>query len=195
MEIKTKIEYGKLKKLIKKASKSYSIKVGLLATKAGENGKKGSDVVSENMDLAGVGMVQEFGATINVTPKMRSFLRHEFGVNLKKDTTQINIPPRSWLLYPLTKEAGRDLRKKLKAKISSVEEFSEYIAETGDLMSLAILLGASAIEQIQDAFDTEGFGQWLPNSAITIAKKGSSKPLIDKGALRGAITYDIRERK
>ena len=67
-EISAKINYGGLKNLIKEMSKNYSVKVGLLA----ENG--GSDEVSENLDLAGLGAVQEFGARIQVTEKMRKFL-------------------------------------------------------------------------------------------------------------------------
>ena len=118
-EIEAKIEYGKLKKLVQAMSKQYSVKVGLLANTPGENGLKGSDSISENMDLAGIGAVQEFGAAINVTDKMRAFLRYEFGINLKKSTTQIIIPTRSWLEMPLTKDNGKGLRKKLTAKYSA----------------------------------------------------------------------------
>ena len=34
-------------------------------------------------------------------------------------------------------------------------------------------------------------GPWTPNSAVTIAKKGSSRPLIDTGELRASITYRV----
>ena len=195
-EIEAKIEYGKLKKLVQAMSKQYSVKVGLLASTPGENGLKGSDSISENMDLAGIGAVQEFGAAINVTEKMRAFLRHEFGINLKKTTTQIVIPTRSWLEMPLTKDNGKGLRKKLFAKYGNgvtADDILEHITETGDIMSLAVLIGAAAIEQIQDAFDTEGFGEWEPNSPVTIAKKGSAKPLVDKGRLRGAIAFEVEK--
>jgi hypothetical protein len=30
-----------------------------------------------------------------------------------------------------------------------------------------------------------------PNSPVTVALKGSSKPLIDSGELRGAVTYKV----
>ena len=34
-------------------------------------------------------------------------------------------------------------------------------------------------------------GPWTPNAASTIAKKGSSRPLIDTGELRASITYRV----
>ena len=34
-------------------------------------------------------------------------------------------------------------------------------------------------------------GPWTPNSVVTIAKKGSSRPLIDTGELRASITYKV----
>ena len=191
-EISAKINYGGLKSLIKEMSKNYSVKVGLLA----ENG--GSDEVSENLDLAGLGAVQEFGARIQVTEKMRKFLAYKLGIHLKKETTEIVIPARSWLQMPL--ERSQDLRAKVKEKTQltkSERELAELaITEYGDygiLGELAQAVGVSALEQIQEAFDTEGFGEWTPNSPATIRAKGSESPLIDTGRLRNAITYKVEE--
>ena len=36
-------------------------------------------------------------------------------------------------------------------------------------------------------------GPWTPNSVVTIAKKGSSRPLIDTGELRASITYRVEK--
>ena len=36
-------------------------------------------------------------------------------------------------------------------------------------------------------------GPWTPNSVVTIAKKGSSRPLIDTGELRASITYKVEK--
>lgn len=36
-------------------------------------------------------------------------------------------------------------------------------------------------------------GPWTPNSAATIAKKGSSRPLIDTGELRASINYRVEK--
>lgn len=192
-EIKTKINLGKFKNVIKAMSKKYSVKVGLLANKGG------SEKISDNLDLAGLGAVQEFGATIKVTDKMRAYFRHKFGINLKKTTTQIVIPPRSFLQMPLSRP--NELMKKLKSHIGLAEDIADYIAETGDIMSVAILLGTSAVEQIQEAFNTGGFGEWAPNAPLTIEQKGSSMQLVGKGReneasghLRNSITYEVTER-
>lgn len=34
-----------------------------------------------------------------------------------------------------------------------------------------------------------------PNSPVTIARKGSSKPLVDTGLLRASVTFQLREKK
>ena len=36
-------------------------------------------------------------------------------------------------------------------------------------------------------------GPWTPNSVVTVAKKGSSRPLIDTGELRASITYKVEK--
>lgn len=192
-EIKTKINLGKFKNVIKAMSKKYSVKVGLLANKGG------SEKISDNLDLAGLGAVQEFGATIKVTDKMRAYFRYKFGINLKKSTTEIVIPPRSFLQMPLSRP--NELMKKLKSHTGLAEDIADYIAETGDIMSVAILLGTSAVEQIQEAFNTGGFGEWAPNAPLTIEQKGSSMQLVGKGReneasghLRNSITYEVTER-
>lgn len=174
-------------------SKKYSVKVGLLAS----NG--GGEEVSKNLDLAGLGAVQEFGAKIKVTDKMRSYFRYKFGINLKKTTTEIVIPPRSFLQMPLSRK--NDLIKKLKSHAGIAEDVADYIAETGDLQTIAILLGVSGVEQVKEAFNTGGFGEWEPNAPLTIEQKGSSMQLVGRGRendpsahLRKSITYEVIER-
>ncbi len=207
-EINAKINYGGLKSLIKEMSKNYSVKVGLLAEQGG------SEEVSENLDLAGLGAVQEFGATINHAGGQPYFI-NEFGMVtfLKKDSFygqaqirrdivtkphEIKIPARSWLQMPL--ERSQDLRAKIKEKTDLTKQDRELleltIQEYGDgglLKDLAFAVGESALEQIQEAFKSEGFGEWTENSPATIKAKGSSSPLIDTGRLRKAITYKVEE--
>jgi len=191
MEIQAKVEYGKLKKLVKAMSDEVSVKVGLLAKQGG------SDPVSENIDLAGLGAVQEFGAHIPVTDKMRGFFRYHFGINLKKDTTQIDIPARSFLQMPL--ERKNELLKRLKEHgFKNFDDLIDHITETGDYESLGYILGGVALEQIQEAFDTSGWGEWAPNSELTISNKikserqrATAKPLIDTGRLKDKITFEV----
>lgn len=183
MEINAQINFADAKNILNTITRDYVIKVGLLAD--------GGNEVSDNLDLAGLGAIQEFGCQIPVTQKMRNFFSHKFGVHLKKSTTDIIIPSRSFLQMPL--ERKTDLLKKLNQKIGQKEDILYYIEKTGDTKSIAIMLGVSAVEQIQEAFDTGGWGTWKPNSEITSGNKGSSMPLVDTGNLRQHITYEVEQ--
>lgn len=183
MQINAKVKYGKLENIINAMAKDHKVKVGLLAEKGS------SDSVSDNLDLAGLGAIHEFGCQIPVTDKMRGFFFHKFGINLKKSTTHIIIPSRSFLQMPL--ERRQDLRRKLQDKLGESENVLEYIEQTGDSESIAVLLGAAAVEQIMEAFESGGWGQWEPNSGITSSQKGSALPLVDTGNLKQHITYEV----
>ena len=198
MEIQAKVEYRDLKKAIKALSKQYGVKVGLLANKGG------SDTISDNLDLAGLGAVQEFGCLIPVTDKMRGFFRHHFGVNIKKETTHINIPARSFLQMPLTKNGGADFRKKIKKYAGDGQFIEDLLSVAEDpnkvAYETAYFLGVAALELIQEAFDTSGWGEWAPDSELTISNKiknekqrDTAKPLIDTGHLRSRITFEVEK--
>jgi len=49
-------------------------------------------------------------------------------------------------------------------------------------------------QNIVRAWFTDPKNNWAPNTPYTIAKKGSSRPLIDTAELRKSITYVVRER-
>jgi phage gpG-like protein len=187
MQIDAKVDYKDLKQIIKAFSDEYSVKVGLLADKGG------NEEVSNNLDLAGLGAVHEFGAQIPVTDKMRGFFRYKFGINLKKSTTHIVIPSRSFLQMPLEKK--NKFLKKVKENIGDADDVLYYIKKTGDVESIALVVGASAVDVIQEAFDTSGWGEWEANKEVTISNKGSALPLVDKGYLRSKITYEIEKEK
>lgn len=185
MQINAKIKYGKFKNVIKALSEKITVKVGLLAEKGG------SESISPNLDMAGLGAVHEFGCQIPVTDNMRGFFFHKFGVRLKKSTKNIIIPSRSFLKMPL--ERRQDVMRKLKEKIGDAEEILYYIEHNGDLEGLGILLGAAAVEQIQEAFETGGWGEWKPDNQITVKGKNSASPLINTGNLRSRITYEVEK--
>ena len=192
MEIDVKVNYGKLKELVREMSKKYTVKVGLLANKGG------SDEVSENLDVAGLGAVQEFGCDIKITQKMAAFLAiraKELGLPKieKQSDGYVHIPARSFLQMPLTKKNAviNELKKQLGGLKS--EDIIDYILNKQDFMTLAVMLGASAVEVVNQAFDTGGWGQWAPDSPLTIAMKGSANPLQDTGELQGKITYEVEE--
>ena len=79
-----------LTRLMKELDQKYSIRVGIIGEQAYEK--------HPHTDLtnAHLGAIHEFGATINVTPKMRAWLHYQ-GIHLKPETTTITIPARSFL--------------------------------------------------------------------------------------------------
>lgn len=193
MEINTKIEYKKLKELVKNMSKQYSVKVGLLANKGG------SEERGEDLDNAGLGAIQEFGCDIKITQKMAAYLAitaKELGLPKlqTKGDGYIHIPARSFLQMPLTKKnlVIKELKNQLATK--DLDEIITYFGKSGDLMTLAVLLGASAVEVVRQAFQTQGFGEWAPNSPYTIAGKGSANPLLDTGELWQKIDFEVEQK-
>lgn len=86
---------------------------------------------------------------------------------------------------------------------STVDEKREkYISLLGKAVSRAAgedvsiddslaLIGEVAVGDVQTKIRE---GEFVPNSPETIARKGSSKPLIEHGVMRAAISYEIRKR-
>lgn len=192
---KTTVNYGNLSKVIQKLDKKYSIKVGIL-------GEDGSKPISKDLDMAGLGAVHEFGATINHpggTPYfikedgLAQFVSKEKGSKLPKTKPhQIIIPSRSFLRDSLLTAEGK---KALQVwDVTEKEALIEYLNnDTVSADVLANAIGAKALERVSNAFETSGFGNWAPDSQITIKRKKSALPLVNNGDLRGSISYEVKE--
>ena len=61
------------------------------------------------------------------------------------------------------------------------------------LRNAIINCGMAAQNYCRDWF-TDPHNGWPPNSPVTIALKGSARPMIDTGTMRKAITYVVREK-
>lgn len=184
-KVESKINYAGLKKVVQEMSKQYSVKVGLIA------GQGGDEEISKDMDIAGIGAVQEYGAKIPVTDKLRNFFRYKFGVNLKKTTQFIEIPARSFLYAPIMDDT-KGLRARIRKEID--KDGIEYVLEYKDFEFLAETIARAGYYQVMEAFENGGInGEWKPNSPITIEQKGSSKPLVNFGNLSGSISYKIEK--
>lgn len=97
---------------------------------------------------------------------------HEFG---------IGVPERSWLrayVDAAQEEIRRDLSQAM-AKVVAGEWDTERALE---------IVGMKHVAKIQERIRN---GIEPPNSPVTIARKGSSVPLIDTGQFRSAITHLI----
>lgn len=192
---KSKVNYGKLSQVIQKLNKKRSIKVGIL-------GDKGRQQVAENLDMAGLGAVHEFGTTINHpggTPYfikengLAQFVSKEKGSKLPKTKPhQIVIPSRSFLRDSLLTAEGK---KALQVwKVEEKQALVDYLnQDTVSADVLAETIGTKGAERVIEAFQTSGFREWEHNAPSTIKRKKSAMPLINNGDLEGAISYEVKE--
>jgi len=126
-----------------------------------------------------VGVLSGAGTYKNGTEITTIASVHEFGAPHK------NIPQRSFLRVPFAHE---------KIRLNKVIDKSFMALANGKISvkSAYDIIGAEARNIVIKAFSTSGFGKWEGNSNITVAKKGSSKPLIDTGRLMQSITWEVR---
>jgi len=134
----------------------------------------------EGEDMIMIASVHEFGIRITVTPAMRAFLHH-IGIHLRKDTTEINIPERSYM------RTGFD---------ENVDNINNMIRVQIDKVMAMEITGKTAMGRIGEY--VKGLIQRKitdisspPNHPTTVERKGSSNPLIDRGQLRMSITWRI----
>ncbi len=104
-------------------------------------------------------------------------LTHEYG------SISDNIPVRSFLRMPLSEKS-----KELVAFASSEKKKIEHQMSKGNIRNLFVLLGIKAEAIIQEAFETGGFGKWLPKKP---REDGKNSPLIVEGELRRSISSKV----
>lgn len=121
----------------------FKMKTKVDLTKQMEKAARSLDGTSVNVGvLTGqhqwLASIQEYGCIIPVTPKMRAYL-HRIGVHLKKDTTQIVIPERSFLRAgydtnrdDALKKAERLLPDVLDGKLSAEQYFETVGTQVRD---------------------------------------------------------------
>ncbi len=179
--------------LMNDLDKKYSIKVGIIGNQGAEN-VKGTD-----LSFADLGAIHEFGATINVTDKMRAYL-HSQGIHLKSDTTQIVIPPRSFLRMPLLGSDGKKELQNIMAEFLSLEqeELNKlFVSEHPEILKkVSEALALAGEIRVKQAFETGGYGEWTPISEMTRQRRQQdpdSPPLTDTGDLKDSITSEVKE--
>lgn len=186
-----------LNTLMKNLDQKVSITVGIQGSEAQATHP------DSNITMAHLGAIHEFGATIQVTEKMRAYLHH-IGIHLKKDTTSITIPARSFLRD--TFFAG-DAKERLMdfAGLSENHEFNKEFMEyklVNDpefFFKLCQAIGAKGVEMVQDSFRAGGYpNKWAPISEATRRnRKGDAgqPPLVDTGDLMDSITAQVKRVK
>ena len=98
---RNKAVFKALNDLMEDLGEKYSIRVGIIGEQAYEKHPH------TDLTFAQLGAIHEFGATINVTDKMRAYL-HYNGMHLTKDTSDVIIPTRSFLRMPLLSEEFKE---------------------------------------------------------------------------------------
>lgn len=188
-----------IRNLMKDLDQKYSIKVGIIGNNAYEQ--------HPHTDLtnAQLGAIHEFGAVINVTPKMRAYL-HYNGIHLKKDTTQVIIPARSFLRDTLLSKGGKEELLE-RVMLTNERDFNKALVEVRQadnpdidvFKTLCEQIGLEALVMVQDAFAVGGRpDKWKPISEVTRQNRKndkSSPPLTDSGDLRNSITMQVKKVK
>jgi len=106
---------------------------------------------------------------------------HEFGATIQRGKGSFSIPERSFLRTSFD-EKNEEWASFFKNQLKYV------LALEMDVQTLFNRLGARMVGDIQEKItDLDA----PPNAPSTIAKKGSSNPLIDTGGLRMRITYRV----
>lgn len=181
-----------VKNLMEDLGQKYSIKVGIL---------KASPVKGADINTAELAAIHEFGATINVTPKMRGWFYHNFGI--QKSNEPIKIPARPFLRPLLDKKnqeiildstiltEDRELNKLVgEGRLEQNSKFLENIAHT---------VAETATLAVQHAFNAGGYpNKWkdiTPFSRENRKYNHESPPLTDTGQLQQSISYEIKKAK
>jgi len=155
--------------------------------------EEAGNVESGTITMAGLGAVHEFGADIDhpggtsygyatqkaaeqgqvrFLAKGQGFM--ELGVT---GPHKINIPARPWLVPGV--QSGN---------VEYLKIISDGIADGKTPDELLNTLGVVAVAKVQKYMNDL---KTPPNAPSTIAKKGSSNPLIDTGALKQSVTYKV----
>jgi hypothetical protein len=130
--------------------------------------------------LAGI---HEYGCNITVTDAMRGFLGSQ-GLHLKKSTTQIRIPERSFL-----RNGHDECVNEVMEQISRATE--QVTAGNMSADQLVTFAGRTFAEEIKEYIVKLSSPPLHP---FTVARKGSSNPLVSAGG-GGGIVSSINWKK
>lgn len=102
-------------------------------------------------------------------------IQNEFGVPSKR------IPPRPFMAQSADQHRTEALQRLEKGT-------SEIFAGKSNVVNVLSKIGVWFVGKVREQFTK---GNFKPNTAFTVAKKGSSTPLIDTGRLRQSIQHEL----
>lgn len=153
----------------------------LLAGVEALDGKQVNVGMPTGSEQAYIAAIHEWGVNITVTQKMRNWFIAQ-GHPLKKSTTQIVIPERSFFRNGMSAK-GNKVIEKHKQVIPDVLYGS---------MSVNAFLDGLGLELSTAIKDYARDLKSPPNSGFTVERKGSSNPLVDTGSMINAISYKVK---
>lgn len=103
---------------------------------------------------------------------------HEFGTS--------KMPVRSFLRMPIENHLAPAVEK---ADVLNKKQIANII-KTKSLTGVMTHLGIVAETVVQDAFDTGGFGEWIPSD---FSRKQNHETLVETAQLRRAVTSEVIE--
>lgn len=137
---------------------------------------------SPESNLAYRGVIQELGANIKITSKMRGFL-HSIGIHVKSSTKRIIIPRR-----PFSRNAFDKNENKLKRAV--LKWYRDLVDGKINVDRFLKKIGVFHQGHIKKSIQT---GSWVRNHPATTARKKSSRPLIDKGEMLRNVKFRIKK--
>ena len=172
------------------AMKTHYVAVGLPA------GKVGNKTNDDGTSIIEIGAAHELGAEIDhpggtgymATGGKATFSKNSFMGPVSGFTAahKITLPERSFLRAPFILKKSEINR--------AIEKACEAVgAGRMDANTALNLIGVTATNISVKACDTAGYGTWPDIKEATKKAKGSSAILIDKGQLRGTITWEVRK--
>lgn len=138
-------------------------------------------IAPEGSEMYIIAMVNEYGTSIEVTPKMRAYL-HYNGLHLNADTTHIVIPERSFI------RAGFD---------SAKDDIIKVFKKTFPALLMKQKLQVTQFYEILGEFAAGEIHNFIadlrepPNHPYTVEKKRSDHPLINNGHLNQSIAPQV----
>lgn len=103
----------------------------------------------------------------------------QLGAILHFGTDDARIPPRPWLDVGV-QSGNQDYIDAIKAGVESDQSLNDTLNVVG-------VIAEAKVKQFMVDLRTP------PNAPSTIARKGSSNPLVDTGSLVGSVTYKIQD--
>lgn len=144
----------------------------------------------EGSEIQMIATVQEYGATIKITPKMAAFLSataRTLGLPAKteKGDGYIHIPERSFMRATFDNDAVLD-----KAFAQYEDAVYRILTGEGTALQAANVLGNALVAAVKNRIRSN----IAPgNSEFTIAKKGEGKgTLVDRARLLQSISYEVK---